>query len=52
MPSWKSIDIEAISKIEARPTIWNVLSAEYKDRQKNLAPLIATFCFFSQETAK
>jgi len=37
-------DIEAlISEIEARPTIWNVLLAEYKDRKKNLAQLFAMF---------
>jgi len=47
MPSWKSIDIEVrlISKIEARPAIWNVLSAEYKDRIKKLAQLYSAFFF-------
>jgi len=43
-PFWKSIDIEALNnEIEARPTIWNVLSAEYnKDRIKKKAQLFAT----------
>jgi len=44
MPSWKSIDIEElISEIEARPTIWNVSSAEYKVRIKKNSQLFAAF---------
>jgi len=46
MSSWKSIDIEAlISEIDARPTIWNVLSADYKDRLKKISSVICRVFF-------